>query len=76
MVGLVLISFAAVGSTLALDRRTLIRAGLFFAAGSFVGGLFIMIELLTGGIMTRTAMNWVPLCTRPLQNDLGYRTAR
>lgn len=61
LVGLVLISFAAVGSTLALDRRTLIRAGLFFAAGSFVGGLFIMIELLTGGIMTRTAMNWVPL---------------
>jgi O-antigen ligase len=38
-----------------------VRAGLFFAAGAFLGGVFLLIELLTDGVMTRTAMTWVPL---------------
>jgi len=59
--GLVVMTFVAVVATLALDKRTLLRAGLSFAAGAFVGALFIMVELLTDGIMTRTVMNWVPL---------------
>jgi hypothetical protein len=60
LAGLGSISFAAVAAALALDQRILIRAGLFFAAGAFIGGLFIMIELLTDGILTRIVMNSVP----------------
>ena len=61
LAGLATMSFAAVAAALVLDKRVLVRAGLFFAAGAFLGGLFILIELLTDGVMTRTAMTWVPL---------------
>ena len=61
LAGLATMSFAAVAAALVLDKRILVRAGLFFAAGAFLGGLFILIELLTDGVMTRTAMTWVPL---------------
>jgi O-antigen ligase len=61
LAGLVIMSFAAVAAALVLDERILVRAGLFFAAGAFLGGLFILIELLTDGAVTRTAMTWVPL---------------
>ena len=61
LAGLAIMSFAAVAAALVLDKRILVRAGLFFAAGAFLGGLFILIELLTDGVMTRTAMTWVPL---------------
>lgn len=61
LAGLALMSFAAVAAALSLDKRILVQAGLFFAAGAFLGGLFILIELLTGGIITRTVMNLVPL---------------
>ena len=37
------------------------RAGLFFAAGAFLVAFFILIELLTDGIMTRAVMTWVPI---------------
>jgi O-antigen ligase len=61
LAGLAIMSFAAVAAALVLDKPILVRAGLFFAAGAFLGGLFILIELLTDGAMTRTAMTWVPL---------------
>jgi O-antigen ligase len=61
LAGLAILSFAAVAAALVLDKPILVRAGLFFAAGAFLGGLFILIELLTDGAMTRTAMTWVPL---------------
>ena len=61
LAGLAIMSFAAVAAALGLDKPILVRAGLFFAAGAFLGGLFILIELLTDGAMTRTAMTWVPL---------------
>jgi O-Antigen ligase len=61
LAGLALISFAAVAAASVLDKRILVRAGLFFAAGAFLGCLFILLELLTDGIMTRTVMNWIPL---------------
>lgn len=32
-----------------------------FAAGAFLGALFIVFELLTDGLATRTVMNLVPL---------------
>jgi O-antigen ligase len=61
LAGLAILSFAAVAAALVLDKRILVRAGLFFAAGAFLGGLFILTELLTDGAMTRAAMTWVPL---------------
>jgi hypothetical protein len=61
LAGLILMTFAAVVAALALDKKTLRRAALAFAAGAFLGALFIMLELLTDGIATRTVMNWVPL---------------
>jgi hypothetical protein len=61
LAALAVLSFAAVVAALVLDKRILVRAGLFFAAGAFLGGVFILIELLTDGIMTRALMTWVPL---------------
>jgi hypothetical protein len=74
--GLVLMTFAAVVAALALDRRTLLRAGLSFAAGAFVGAPFIMVELLTNGIMTRTVINWVPLLHDASLKHFNSRTGR
>ena len=59
--GLVLTSFAAVNAALKLDERTLRRAGLSFAAGALLGSIFMMLELLTDGIVTRTVIGWAPL---------------
>jgi O-antigen ligase len=59
--GLAILAFAAVAAASVLDQRTLVRAGLLFAAGAFLGGLFMLLELLTDGAMTRAAMTWVPL---------------
>ena len=61
LAALAVMSFAAVAAALVLDKRILVRAGLFFAAGAFLGGLFILIELLTDGIMTRAVMTWLPI---------------
>jgi O-antigen ligase len=61
LAGLAILSFAAVAAALVLDKPILVRAGLFFAAGAFLGGLFLLIELLTDGTMTRTVMTWVPI---------------
>jgi O-antigen ligase len=58
---LVFMSFAAVKAVPAWDRGTLRFAGLLFAVGTFGGALFILIELLTHGLMTSIIMNWVPL---------------
>lgn len=58
---LVLMSFAAVRSVAMLDKQTHCRSGLFFAAGVFVGALFILVELLTHGLTSSFAMNWIPI---------------
>ena len=58
---LVLMSFAAVHSVAILDRQTLRRSGLFFAAGVLLGAIFVLVELLTQGRMSSFAMNWIPL---------------
>jgi hypothetical protein len=44
LAGLAILSFGAVATALVLDKPILVRAGLFFAAGAFLGGLFILIE--------------------------------
>lgn len=58
---LILMTFTAVSAAATLNRENLRRAGLAFAAGAFFGALFILLELLTSGILTRTTMNWIPL---------------
>jgi O-antigen ligase len=61
LAGLVLMTFAAVGAAATLEKRILRRAGLAFAAGGFLGALFVAFELFTDGLATRTAMNLFPL---------------
>jgi O-antigen ligase len=77
--GLIFMSFAAVQAIPALDKSTLRRAGLLFAAGAFAGALFVMAELLTHGLMTRTAMNQIsflhPQSLQHLQVSQGQITA-
>jgi O-antigen ligase len=58
---LVLMSFAAAHAATLLDRQTYCRIGLFFAAGVLAGALFVLAELLTHGITTSFAMNWIPI---------------
>jgi O-antigen ligase len=58
--GLVLLTFPAVTAALTLDEGNLRRAAFGFAAGAFLGAVFLMIELLTDGIMTRTVFSWMP----------------
>jgi O-antigen ligase len=57
----VLTAFAAGTASVALDRQELRRTALAFAAGAFIGALFLLIELLTDGAITRMAMNWITL---------------
>ena len=61
LIGLILITFAAVEATARLDTGTLCRAAFAFAAGAFLGALFLLFELLTDGLLTRTAMNAIPM---------------
>jgi hypothetical protein len=65
LTGLILVAFSAVQATGALDRDTLSRAGIAFAAGALLGALFIMVELLTDGIVTRTLVGWIPFLSSP-----------
>ena len=58
---LILMSFTAVRSVAMLDKQTYYRFGLFFAAGVFAGAVFILAELLTHGLSTSFAMNWIPI---------------
>ena len=44
----------------AIDETSLRRAAIAFAAGALLGTLYILLELLTGGILIRTAMGWIP----------------
>jgi hypothetical protein len=61
LAGLLLIGFAAVQAVTILDANTVRRAALAFALGAFGGALFVLIELLTHGMITRTAINNISL---------------
>ena len=63
LIGLILMSFTAVQAAAKLDQHILRRAALAFAAGALLGALFIVFELFTKGLATRTAINWIPLLT-------------
>jgi O-antigen ligase len=48
-----LITFAAIGALAEVDAERLRRPALAFAAGAFLGGLFILFELLTDAALAR-----------------------
>jgi hypothetical protein len=58
---LLLMTFAAVSAAATVERKHLRQAGLAFAVGLLFGAIFVAVELLTEGFLTRTAMNWIPL---------------
>jgi O-antigen ligase len=60
LISLVLLSFVAVQAAGMLDTQILRRLALAFGAGAFLGALFLLFELCTDGLATRTAMNWIP----------------
>lgn len=59
LAGMAVLTLAAMSAVAALDKAQASRAGLAFAAGTFFGALFIMVELLTDGLITRYALNLV-----------------
>ena len=61
LIALIFITFAATASAAALETGTLRRAAFAFAAGAFLGALFLVFELSTDGLATRTAMNAMPI---------------
>jgi O-antigen ligase len=61
LAGLVVLTFPAVTASLGLDESKLRRAALWFAAGAFLGAVFLVIEFLTEGILTRFVLSWMPL---------------
>ena len=65
LLGLILITFASVEAASSLEKATLRRAAIAFAAGALFGALFIMVELLTRGVVTRTVMAWMPYLSSP-----------
>ena len=65
ILALVWVSFAAVEAAARLERRILCEAAIAFAAGALMGALFIVVELLTRGIITRTVVGWFPQLSSP-----------
>ena len=63
--GTVLITFVASNAIPALDEQQLRRAAFAFTAGAFAGALFVLFELLSGGTITRMAVNSVTSSISP-----------
>ena len=61
LLGVIVITFAANNAISRLDERHLHQAAVAFAAGAFFGAVLILFELLTGGAISRTAINLLPL---------------
>jgi O-antigen ligase len=71
LLGLILFTFAAVRAASALDNMTLSGAAIAFAAGALLGTLFIIVELLTHGIVTRTVVTWLPFLVSRKHFDIS-----
>jgi O-antigen ligase len=63
LVGLIVAAFATVQALASFDTALLRRAGFAFAAGAVLGALFLVFELATEGLATRTLMNALPSLT-------------
>jgi O-antigen ligase len=61
LLGLILLTFTALAAVDRLDERHLRTSALAFTAGAFLGALFVLIELLTDGVVTRMVMNSIAL---------------
>ena len=55
-----------------LDPAILRRAALAFVAGATVGALYVMLELLTRGIIIRTAIGWIPNLSSPKHFKISH----
>jgi len=55
----VFVTFAAIGALTEGDAEQLRRATLAYAAGAFLGGLFMLFELVTDGALTRAYATFV-----------------
>lgn len=71
LLGLILFTFAAVRAASALDKMTLCGAAVAFAAGALLGAVFIMVELVTYGIVTRTVVSWLPFLASRKHFDIS-----
>jgi hypothetical protein len=60
LIGLIIAAFATVQALASFDTALLRRAGFAFAAGAVLGALFLVFELATEGLATRTLMNALP----------------
>ena len=58
---IIVVSFVAVNAVAWLDDVSLRRAAPLFAAGALLGALFVLLELLTHGLVTSTVMNHVAI---------------
>ena len=72
LIALILMSFAAVTASAHLDPAILRRAALAFVAGATVGALYVMLELLTRGIIIRTAVGWFPNLSSPKHFKISH----
>jgi hypothetical protein len=64
LIALILAAFSSATAAATLDRVTLSRAALAFAAGAILGALFVAFEMLSAGLATRTAIQWLPFLER------------
>lgn len=69
LLAMTFVVFAVAAAIPSLDADQIRRAGIAFVAGALCAALFITIELLTKGALTRTAMNVIPV----LQPDSAKR---
>jgi hypothetical protein len=60
LLGVTFVVFAAATAITSLDSEQIRRAALAFVAGSLGAALFVTIELVTGGALTRGVMNVIP----------------
>jgi O-antigen ligase len=65
LLGVVLAAFTAANALPYLDERQLRRTALAFAVGAFAGALFVLVELLTEGLITRTILHATNLLEVP-----------
>jgi O-antigen ligase len=61
LLGAILLAFAGTAAADVLDGPQVRRAALAFVIGTAIAAIFLLIELLTHGAITRAAMNLIPL---------------
>ncbi|HXG79737.1 MAG TPA: O-antigen ligase family protein [Methyloceanibacter sp.] len=65
LLGVVVAVYAAGNAAAGLDAWQLRRTALAFAAGAFAGALFVLFEILTSGLFTRSLLDATPFFETP-----------